>query len=109
MMDKFAAFSRKISDLAGRPVTFIAACVLILVWLVSGPFFGWSDTWQLIINTSTTIVTFLMVFLIQSSTNRSEAAVQAKLNELICASEQANSQLIDIENDSEEHLRQVQE
>jgi low affinity Fe/Cu permease len=98
MTNKFAAISRKVSDYAGRPVTFIAACALILAWLLSGPLFGYSDTWQLIINTSTTIVTFLMVFLIQASTNRSEQALQLKLDELIRTSEQASDQLIDIEN-----------
>jgi|SRR5690349_3692127 len=108
MMDKFAAFSRKVSDLAGRPVTFIAACLLILVWLVSGPFFGWSDTWQLIINTSTTIVTFLMVFLIQSSQNTDTKALHLKLDELIRSSERASNRLVSIEEDTEQHLAEVQ-
>lgn len=98
MRNKFAAISRKVSDYAGRPETFIAACALILAWLVSGPLFGFSDTWQLIINTSTTIVTFLMVFLIQSSQTNDTRALHLKLDELIRTSEQASNKLINIEN-----------
>jgi low affinity Fe/Cu permease len=109
MTNKFAAISRKVSDYAGRPITFIAACVLILVWAACGPLFGFSDTWQLIVNTSTTIVTFLMVFLIQGATNRDSAAVQAKLDELIRASAEASDTLVAIEEDSEQHLVEVQE
>jgi low affinity Fe/Cu permease len=109
MTNKFAAISRKVSDYAGRPITFIAACVLILVWAACGPLFGFSDTWQLIVNTSTTIVTFLMVFLIQSSTNRSEQALQVKLDEIICSLDKADNKLIGIESDTEQHLAEVQE
>jgi low affinity Fe/Cu permease len=107
--ERFATFARRVSDLAGRPAAFIAACALILAWLACGPLFGYSDTWQLIINTGTTIVTFLMVFLIQSSTNRSEQALQVKLDELIHATDNADDALIDIESDSEQHLAAVRE
>lgn len=108
-MERFATFSRKVSDWAGRPVTFILACALILAWAATGPLFGFSDTWQLIVNTSTTIITFLMVFVLQSSQNRSERAVQAKLDELICTSERASNQLVAIEEDTEAHLAEVQD
>ena len=108
-MERFATFSRRVSDLAGRPVTFILACTLILTWAATGPLFGFSDTWQLVVNTGTTVITFLMVFLIQSSTNRSERAIQAKLDELICTSERASNQLVAIEEDTEAHLAEVQE
>ena len=83
-MDKiFAAAANTVAHLAGKPITFIICCVIILVWACSGPLLGFSDTWQLIINTGTTIVTFLMVFLIQNTQNRDGVAIQAKLDELI--------------------------
>jgi low affinity Fe/Cu permease len=82
----FTAASNKVSRGAGSPVAFVASCAIVVVWAASGPFFGFSDTWQLVINTGTTIVTFLMVFLIQNTQNRDGAAIQAKLDELIRAS-----------------------
>jgi len=97
-MDKvFTAAAGRISQWAGQPVSFILALAVILVWAVTGPVFGWSDTWQLIINTGTTIVTFLMVFLIQNSQNRDAAAMQAKLDELIRAIDNARGAFIGIE------------
>jgi low affinity Fe/Cu permease len=93
----FTAAATRIAALAGRPAAFIAALSLILIWLVTGPLFGWSDTWQLVVNTATTIVTFLMVFLIQNSQNRDAAAMQAKLDELIRAVTQARNEFIGIE------------
>lgn len=108
MTDKFAAISRKVSDYAGRPAAFILACSLVLVWALTGPLFDYSDTWQLIINTSTTVVTFLMVFVLQGASNRDAAAAQAKLDELIRASEKASNALVSIENDTEQHLSEVQ-
>ena len=83
MEQLFTKVANEVAHAAGKPATFIACCAVILLWAVSGPVFGFSDTWQLIINTGTTIITFLMVFLIQNTQNRDGAAVQAKLDELI--------------------------
>jgi low affinity Fe/Cu permease len=79
----FTKFANSIAHVTGRPISFIICLAVVLIWAVSGPIFGFSDTWQLVINTSTTIVTFLMVFLIQNTQNRDGAAIQAKLDELI--------------------------
>src|SRR6187402_1703842 len=87
-MDKFfAKFANATAHVAGTPAVFLICVVVVLVWAVSGPFFGFSETWQLVINTGTTIVTFLMVFLIQNTQNRDGAAVQTKLDELIRSSD----------------------
>lgn len=93
----FSKLAKAIADWAGRPVTFAMAVGLIVAWAASGPIFGFSDTWQLIVNTSTTIITFLMVFVIQNSQNRDGEAVQVKLDELIRAVEHANNNLLDLE------------
>ncbi len=88
MLDRFFTwFASRISFVSGQPLAFVLACRTIFVWAVTGPLFGFSDTWQLVINTGTTIVTFLMVFLIQNSTNRDAASMQAKLDELLRAVE----------------------
>jgi low affinity Fe/Cu permease len=92
---------------AGRPVTFALAVGVVLLWLVSGPLFGFSDTWQLVINTGTTIITFLMVFLIQSTQNRDTAALQVKLDELIRTTKGAHNMLLDLEELSEEELEEI--
>jgi low affinity Fe/Cu permease len=107
-MDRFFTwFSGQISFAAGQPLAFILAFATILVWAVTGPMFAYSDTWQLVINTGTTIVTFLMVFLIQNSTNRDAAAMQAKLDELIRAVARARGEFIGIEHLSEKQLEEI--
>src|SRR5215204_4953668 len=91
---KFNKISTTVTKLAGRPVTSILAFALILIWAVTGPLFNFSDTWQLVINTGTTIITFLMVFIIQQSQNKDTMAVQLKLNELIACQKNASNRLI---------------
>lgn len=99
----FSAAADKVSKLAGKPLTFLISVGLIVVWAVTGPIFHYSDAWQLVINTGTTIVTFLMVFLIQNSQNRDGAAIQAKLDELIRAGA-AHNRFIGVEQLTEEQL-----
>ncbi|NSY14819.1 low affinity iron permease family protein [Agrobacterium vitis] len=108
MNSLFSKFATKIADLSGKPATFVTAVVLVLVWALSGPFFGYSETWQLVINTSTTIVTFLMVFVLQNSQNRDGKALQAKLDELILTS-QAQNKFVGIEKLDEQQLREMSE
>lgn len=91
----------------GRPATFLAAVLVVIVWAASGPVFRWSDTWQLVINTGTTIVTFLMVFVIQSTQTRDTQALQLKLNELIRVSEKARNSLISLEESSDAEVNEV--
>jgi low affinity Fe/Cu permease len=98
-------FSTTVARWTGSTTAFILACAVIVGWAVSGPLFGYSDSWQLVINTGTTIVTFLMVFLIQRSQNKDALATQLKLNELVAAMKGASNQLIDAENLSEDELR----
>jgi low affinity Fe/Cu permease len=100
----FDRISTSITRLAGRPISFIVAALLIIVWAVTGPIFGYSNTWQLVINTGTTIITFLMVFIIQQSQNKDTLAVQLKLNELIACNENASNRLIVIEDLTEDEL-----
>ena len=107
-MDRFfTAIANSIARFVGDPIAFILAFLTIVVWGVSGPLFHYSDTWQLVINTSTTIVTFLMVFLIQNSQNRDAAAMQAKLDELIRALEQARGQFIGIEHKTDKEIQEI--
>ncbi|MDR6853542.1 low affinity Fe/Cu permease [Sphingomonas sp. BE123] len=108
MLDRvFTIVAGRIAALAGQPVAFIVAVLLILGWGLTGPVFGFSDTWQLIVNTSTTIVTFLMVFLIQNSQNRDAAALQAKLDELIRSMEGARNEFIGIEHRSDREIESI--
>ncbi len=93
----FTRIASRMATMAGQPMTFVLAAGTILVWIVSGPIFHWSDTWQLVINTGTTIVTFLMVFLIQNAQNRDASAMQVKLDELIRAVKGADNAYIGIE------------
>jgi low affinity Fe/Cu permease len=95
--DWFARLAVATSRISGRPLTFLMAVSIVLVWAITGPLFGFSDTWQLVINTGTTIVTFLMVFLIQATQNRDTLALQLKLDELIVASKNARNQIAGIE------------
>ena len=100
----FTRFSKEVSLLAGKPLTFILAVTVIITWAVSGPLFGFSDTWQLVINTGTTIITFLMVFLIQNTQNRDTTAVQLKLDEIICALKDADNRVLDVEDLDDKEL-----
>jgi low affinity Fe/Cu permease len=93
----FEKFSAKVTKAAGTPVAFFMAFLVVIIWAVLGPLFGYSDTWQLVINTGTTIITFLMVFVIQQSQNKDTIAMQIKLNELIAATATASNRLIDVE------------
>ena len=104
MRNLFRRIAHKTSEFVGSPWAFVGACLIVVVWGATGPFFGYSDTWQLVINTGTTIVTFLMVFLIQRTQNKDSIAVQLKLNELVAAMEGASHRLINVEDLSEEEL-----
>jgi low affinity Fe/Cu permease len=103
----FSSFAGKIAHATGRPSAFFAATVVIVVWAATGPLFHYSDTWQLIINTGTTIVTFLMVFLIQNTQNRDTQAMQVKLDELIRTTAGAHKALLNLEALSDQELDQV--
>ena len=105
----FNVFAKTAARLSGRPLTFIIALLVIVAWAATGPIFGFSDTWQLIINTSTTIITFLMVFLIQNTQNRDSEAIQIKLDELIRATKGAHTVLLDLEELDDKHLATIKQ
>lgn len=105
----FEKISEKVVAATGTPWAFILALSTIIVWGITGPIFNYSDTWQLVINTSTTIITFLMVFIIQKSQNKDSKSIQLKLNELIAATKTASNRLIDVESLSEEELNTLRQ
>ena len=104
MISRFTSFAKVIALRAGRPGAFILAALIVLIWAVLGPIFHFSDTWQLVINTGSSIVTFLMVFLIQNSQNRDSEAMQIKLDEIIRCLDQANNVMLNLEELEEEEL-----
>ena len=103
----FTIFAKWVAHLMGRPLTFIWAVLVIVIWAATGPLFHYSDTWQLIINTSTTIVTFLMVFVIQNTQNRDSEAIQVKLDELIKTNQEANNMLLNLEELNEDDIEKI--
>jgi low affinity Fe/Cu permease len=108
MKNLFRKFAGKVAELSGSPVTFMLAAAVIIVWLLLGPIFKYSDSWQLIINTGTTIITFLMVFLIQNVQNRDAKAIHLKLDELIRSVKGARNSLVDLEDMTDEELEELQ-
>jgi len=109
MSNMFARFSRLVAHLAGRSITFALAAALVAMWALTGPLFGFSETWQLVINTATTIITFLMVFVLQNSQNRDGEAVQAKLDELIYALKGADNRFVQAERLTDAELHALRE
>lgn len=107
MLRFFTAFSTKIAQLVGSYWAFLLAVIVVIIWAATGPMFHYSDTWQLVINTGTTIVTFLMVFLIQNTQNRDAKAMHLKLNELLVSLKRAHNELVDIENLDDEQLEKI--
>ena len=108
MREWFRKFSQKTSEIVGSPMAFIIALALLVIWAASGPIFHFSDTWQLVVNTATTIITFLIVFLIQNTQNRDAKALHLKLDELIRSIEGARNNMVDIEDLSDEELDKLQ-
>jgi low affinity Fe/Cu permease len=105
----FRRFARATSNGIGSPIAFVFAVIVVLAWAVTGPFFGYSETWQLVINTGTTIITFLVVFMIQNTQNRDSRAVHLKLDELIRVIKEARNELVDVEDKADEVIERYQE
>jgi low affinity Fe/Cu permease len=104
----FSEMARRTAYVLGTPTAFLLACATIVVWAVSGPVFGYSDSWQLVVNTGTTVVTFLMVFLVQNTQNRDARALHLKLDELLRSLHDARNKLIDLENCSDEEIERIE-
>ena len=109
MRDLFRRLACSVADWCGTPFAFLLALLIVIVWGTTGPIFHYSDTWQLVINTGTTIITFLMVFLIQNTQNRDAKAMQLKLDELIRAVSQARNELVDLENQPDDQIQEVKD
>lgn len=109
MNELFRKIAHQTSQVIGSPPAFVFAVLIVLVWAVTGPLFGFSDTWQLVINTGTTIVTFLVVFMIQNTQNRDSKAIQLKLDELLRAIKEARNGLVDLEDMSDKELEQLEQ
>ncbi len=109
MNEIFRKIAHRASLLVGSPLAFAFAVIVVLVWSITGPYFGYSDTWQLVINTGTTILTFLMVFLVQNTQNRDGRAMQLKLDELIRSHKSSRNQLLDLENLSDAEMERIHE
>jgi low affinity Fe/Cu permease len=109
MREAFRTFASRVADRVGSPAAFLVGLGLIVIWAITGPFFGYSDTWQLVVNTATTIVTFLMVFLIQNTQNRDARAIHLKLDELLRAVKGARTAMVALETSTDEELAQLQE
>ncbi|MBK8160396.1 MAG: low affinity iron permease family protein [Rhodospirillaceae bacterium] len=107
LSQKFTTFANAIARTTGKPMTFVLCCATVVVWAACGPVFGFSETWQLLINTGTTIITFLMVFLIQNTQNRDSAAIQVKLDELLRSHRPASDAFIGVEHLTEEELEEL--
>lgn len=108
MKDRFRRFAHAAADAVGHPTTFVVAISAVVVWAIAGPFFHFSDTWQLVINTATTVVTFVVVFLVQSTQNRDAQAIHLKLDELIRANTRARNVLLGLEYRSDDELKQLE-
>ena len=107
MNEQFRKFAQKVSSICGSPYAFSFSALVIIIWALMGPLFKYSDTWQLVINTGTTIITFLMVFLIQKAQNKDSLAIQLKLNELVASHELASNRLVDIEDMTEQEMETI--
>jgi low affinity Fe/Cu permease len=109
MVRAFSRFAERVSSWTGRPAAFVVASIVVVVWAICGPFFHYSDTWQLVINTGTTIITFLMVFVIQNSQNRDTMAIHSKLDEILRSLDNASNQLVGLEHKSDAEIEAIRD